>query len=381
MPNPEPEHFKRQVGRVLFLHLVCWTALLTLVALNSIPAAEPPQQAQLPAALKEAEKAIKDAEALSGSGPSTGEDFADFGKRENERTKLMPRLKKADAALTNYIERNPKDIEAMFLQVRLDLVKQVMTPVEISGGKVQPQDVPGADRDPQKTLDRILEIDPSNAVACFLKARFYGMGTVELEGRRRDLKKAVQYAQMAVERAPEKAEYRSVLAAYLVMQGNRAAAKEVASHIAGGRNPLHRLLADSLKVPVPEGAVEDAEMSASLGRLNMPEDPFSLLRTVSYTVAGSAAEIEAFYGRQWKGFKFRRDSEEDLEALFDWQGEELVLIPNDLAVAEEKAGLVLMLSEFRNPDVDTRKHFKMPKGDTFCHLLIINSRPVDPVRP
>ncbi len=390
------------------LHQALGTAWLISILLCPTLSADSPQHAKLPAELKKAEESIAQAEGFVESGAGIGiGDVTRYDEVEKSRKKLLARLKNADAETSRYLKKDPNNIEVLFLQVRLDLVKVLITPVVIERGKVQRQDVPSPARDPQKTLDRILEIDPSNAAGYYLKARLYGLETFGQEtleffgqegGVHQELDKAVQYARMAVERAPDNAQYRFALVAYLVRSGDRAEARKVASHMDNGKYPLALLLDDLQKVPVPEGAIANLGGAAALIEQMTPEDPLALFRVTSYTLLKSADEVRSFYERTWKGFHFRLsedylpDSKAELgshqelriwQAQLDWRDGELVPVPLEDAKARkwsEVTGVSLRLTELRHPTPENRKRLKIGDADVVCEVDVINQRPVGPIR-
>ena len=100
----------------------------------STPLPQTPQEA-----LQYAEKVIGDAEAYE-KGLSSARNI-DFQAIQQRLQQLQTDLKECDRLLGNYIEKNGKDIAALFLQVRLDRVKFLIFPIQMSGGKVI-QDTP-----------------------------------------------------------------------------------------------------------------------------------------------------------------------------------------------------------------------------------------------
>lgn len=118
--------------------------------------------------LRYAEKVVGDTEALEKPVSSTAPiDFAAVRRRSQQ---LRGDLKECNRLRAGYIEKNPGDAVALFVQVRLDRVKYQIFPIQRSGDKVT-SDVPAPERDPQQTLDRILELGPNKAEAYYWKAR------------------------------------------------------------------------------------------------------------------------------------------------------------------------------------------------------------------
>lgn len=197
------------------------------------------------------------------------------------------------------LKASPQDRATLLLWARLLLADSFN-----NFGKKQP-----ASPTAEEALDRVLAADPHDAEALYYKGRLYGfpVQVSKHAARRRDVDKAVEYMRLAVKYAPEKEQYRTVLAYFLADQGHPGEAKAIlqAAHQNAAMVPL---LADLESLPVPPNAelLAQHEVSTML-MLGMALDGIggdSLLRTRAYVVQQDHSEIETFYRAHWPGFKW-----------------------------------------------------------------------------
>ena len=363
----------------------------TVVASTSAPKRQQEDQSGEHArTLDLANRAIADAEKLLPK-PGPVQTFYPQSRQEEKRktkemTDAVELLRKADAALSGFLKTHPDDNAFLWTQVHLDFLKKQL-PIEDAGKAAnRPDFLPSPARDPMKTLDHILELDPNDPEAYFRKAELYA--NPYLRGLRiaPDFAAATDSVRKAVDRSPDNARYRETLADLLLEQDHEKEAMDTLRPLNGGHHPAYLLLVDWSKLPLPAGAVLNKEatqiavqMLAATGKDNPG------LRERCYDVTQSVSDIESFYSGYWKDFHFSPEGAgeikngehiRDFRASFLWQNGGWGLVGSAMSQQALDTGLTIFVSE----------HRKNPKpGDgspaVRCVLSISNDRSVDDSKP
>jgi len=348
------------------------------------------QDAERSRALELANHTISEAEKLLPATSPVHVYYPESRKEEKQRAKevlgAVGELRKADAALSEFLKTHPDDLAFLWTQVHLDFLKRQLPIYEAGKEAGRPDFLPGAGRDPMKTLDHILELDPNEPDAYFREAILFA--SPELRGLKLapDFDKAIESARKAVDRAPENAEYREALANLLLEMGRDREAMDALQPVERGRHPAYLLLADWSRLPLPPGAVLNkdgmqiwAQMAAIQG------EDYPGLRVRVYDIPQSAADIEAFYRTTWNGFRFYPDGKEEIQngvrehgfvAYFQWQGEAWHLAEPSIRKQPGETGLTLLVSEYRKEA--TADGASVPVR---CTLYITNNRLVSAAQP
>lgn len=289
--------------------LVSLTALAWLSPPTTwVFASDPQSQVKAPLALEHAENTIEEAEKFNtnySKAVGTLNDYA-IQDLDSKRKGLRNALTTVNADLDRYLKENPKNVDALLLQVRFDLAKYWVFWPETRDDRKR---VPGGERDPGKTVDMILQIDPGNAEAYYRKA---WMSLSAKPGSEADLSTAIGYVRMAVERAPQNASYREFLASSFYSKGKMAEAAEAVKPLQGGTHPMYLLLLDQEQAPVPDGAIFDNEGTGAASML-APGD-YPQLRARAFLYPGPASKVEEFYRKHWPDFKPQPNPEDVYEA-------------------------------------------------------------------
>ncbi len=364
----------------------CWIIAEGQDATTTVAA----RQGNLPQELVGAKSAIEAAESY--------EEFASYEDQphvaaegaEERESSLQAGLKRADLDLTKYLKKNPGDVSALLLQVRLDEIKGQIFAISMSSQQgVSRPGMPDPERDPLRTLSGILEKDPDNAEACYRVARFWGMMRIRLGVKnplvqQADFRRAVHFANKAVQKAPDNVEYRGYLAMYLSAQGKNTEALEALKPLLNSQDPRHRLLFDETKISTPEGSAFDTDnVEQTLPVARDEHLDFPALRIRAYLYPGPMSKVAEFYQRTWKEFKLQKiPSTSNQFALFRWQDEKLEFSAEP--VSEEtfkKAPFWIAVSEMQDltPEIKKRLFWKELLGDNpskvVCFIIMFNRRP------
>lgn len=324
---------------------------------------------------------------------------------DGNSAEIMRDAAKAATLLTAYIDRQPNDVRAVILSVRLARFQQVAQPLVLQRGDTVPTFASlAAHYAPYHVaLNRALTLEPTNAAVHFWKARLYGLGydwmamlygisdrpASEAAPARVYRDSAVHYGRRAVALAPEQASYREALAVYLILNDQEQEAATVLQPVAAGRHPMSVLLADWQAIPVPVGAVSLPEQAHGLARMWMAEGAFQgfpFLRTRMYVVALPADSVQSFYRKHWPGFGlFLMESEQQGRArqrsfsqFLTWRNGRVVPTQTKEQLPDEPTeGMLVALIEITNPPAEVRQKFPVPLGSVFCSLSFINLRRFD----
>lgn len=297
--------------------------------------------------------------------------------------RLREDLHRVDPVLTAHLREHPDDVEALFLQARLDRALVMLGPTVITAGKVQPDPL-GPQRDPHAALDRILELQPGNAEAHYLKARLYGV-IDPLTGKMKEPDKALQEAGLAVQAEPEQVAYREALAIYLLGIGQESEAEQVFLKAGRADHPIVVLLEDRTRLPLPAGATPHperagkvAEYSRGIGAFGAL--PFPGLRVTVYSLDMGLTEVEEFYRKRWPDIRFDRDSG-SLAAHLEWSGTELVAsATRPDKIKGVPSGVVLTIGDLRQFEAEEPEDSpERLSGKTV--VMFLNFRDVNGYRP
>jgi tetratricopeptide (TPR) repeat protein len=331
--------------------------------------------------LEEAERAVDAYEALESSGEAF---FAAPPEMRSEKAdRAVARLAQAAGDVEAWLEENPADPGALLLKARILRAQDAASPMRISFGPDGELVVSGESRLPeiQGLVDEVIARDPGNAAAHYWKARVSALqepavkdGTFAFEGG--DAEKVLRHARRAVELAPEALAYREYYALTLLAAGFREGAMAVMRDAAGGNHPIHRLLADWELIPLPEDAVFDPMMTASMVqmyRASRDWGSYPGLRVAAFVVPWPADEVMAFYlarlgypGRDGEAFGF--------PLVLAWEGERLVPVAVPPADEENFSGVLIVAGETEHLKPEEREALRLPAGGKACRMIIHNVR-------
>ena len=318
---------------------------------------------------------------------------------------IMQDAAKAATQLRTYLDKQPNDVRALILSVRLGRVRQVTQPIVTRGGDSVPTFASlAAEYAPHHAaLNRALALEPNNAEAHYWKARLFGLShdwmgmlygltpppAAELALARAYADSAVRFGRRAVELTPDRVPYREALAIYLILSEQEREAAAVLREVAGGHHPMATLLADWEAIPVPAGAVALSGEARGMARMWMeegtiPDYPF--LRVRMYLVMMPADSLQAFYRTRWPDFRLIPAEDErsgttrvrSFVQHLKWRGEGFVPARNKKDIPDEPTeGVTVALIEVTNPPSEVREKFPAPVGKVFCSLSFINVRRFD----
>jgi hypothetical protein len=249
---------------------------------------------------------------------------------------MSQELIETDAALAQHLTQSPRDLDALLWQARLLRAEYGVRPsmVTLQGGHATRR---GRDyiAEMLDTVNRALAMAPDNAEAYYWRAwaltaedAWIRDDGTYVDGPR-DMTQAIDSARHAVSLAPTKWHYREALGIYLARAGRNPEAMAVLGSGPDGANHLlRRLLQDEDLIPVPAGAIRDAERSTIGANVIFRDSglarrfPWYPWRLTVYHVHLSPAEVEAFYQARWRGFQLF-DTRDSRQALVHWNGEQL----------------------------------------------------------
>ncbi len=310
--------------------------------------------------------------------------------------KLPEEMEQASAQIAAYLEVHPRETRAVILAARLYIAKYEW---DIAVGDLDPgsDTVTAGLAQQHEALDRLLEREPdNNAEAHYWNARLYGIQEpVEddlLRYRPRNLDKAIEHAQLAVELAPARSDYREALGLYLYAADRFHDAVTVTRELADGGHPMHRLLADMEALELPESATYSPTGTRALISLQESRGRFvgiayGPLRVRVYTMPDTASELEQFLAQRWPDVSLFRINREESEGMtqthyvqfFDWREDGLNPTANMNQMPEdETSGLALTVVEVKNPTREILEKFDIKPVDTFCQIALMNFRPIAP---
>ncbi|HET8759879.1 MAG TPA: hypothetical protein VFN94_02350, partial [Nitrospiria bacterium] len=202
-----------------------------------------------------------------------------------------------------------------------------------------------------------------------------------------NLEAAISSAQAAVSLSPDEPAYREVLAMLLLEDGKEDEAFEAIRPLGRGSHPIARLLQGWDGLPIPENAVELAHDAENLAEQQMSRGgfmDFPKLRVRFFMVPSNAADIQAFYNKQWPGFElFPSNTAPGAPAEIAVYRQYLKekkggLIPAKSAAklpATPKNGIMLAVTEFHHvpPAARPKAGFGQTETpDVFCYLVLVN---------
>jgi hypothetical protein len=382
--------FRPTISRSQFLILPALILLaFTLGALPFPCQGQTDQDAERTRTLELANQAIAEAEKLVPDPSPIHTYYPESSKEERHKAKkmvaTMDGLRKADMALSEFLTKHPDDVALLWTQVHLDFLKRQL-PVEIAGREARKSDfITSAGRDPMKTLDHILELDPNDPNAYIRRAQLFAEPELRGLSIPSDLAAAAESARKAVELSPDDAYYRETQAGILLQMGRDREAKEVLQPLDGGHHPVYLLLLDWSTLPLPPQAVLD-EDGTQLGAqvMALTGKSYPGLRTRSYRLAQNVAELETFYRGYWEDFRFSQKEVEITKgeyrrtflAHFQWENDKWRLVDPVYPIPPNETGLIFTVYEHR---------IKAKTGDAVppvgCTLTIDDFRPVSSAKP
>ncbi len=301
-------------------------------------------------------------------------------------------LSEAAEGLNRYLDEHPDDVSALILSARLQRLQDLSETVVWS---------PSAGEQPPKRslvaaherLNRALALDSDNAEAHYWHARLYGIREPVVVDdvlwyRPRNLDKAIEHAQRAVELAPARSDYREALGLYLYAADRYHDAVTVTRELTDGRHLMHRLLTDMEALELPESATYSPTetqkfISLQESRGRYVDIGYAALRARIYIMPGTASELERFFARRWPDVSLFRMSREKFEGMtlsqymqfFHWREDGMDPTAKKNQIPEEKtSGLALSVIEIKNPTQEILEKFDIKPVDTFCQIQLMNFR-------
>lgn len=342
------------------------------------PACEKPAGA---ASLEEAANAVDAFEALESSGRAFF--AAPLGMRSEEADRAVARLAGAAGDIEACLKGDPAHPDALLLKARVLRAQDAASPMSFSIGADGKLAVSGESRLPEirRLLDEVLARDPGNASAHYWKARVSALheptirdGEFSYEGG--DAEEALRHAGKAVELAPEVLVYREWYAQALLAAGRRDESMALMKDVAGGNHPIYRLLLDWGLIPLPEGAVYDALMTASMVQMRQASEErgsYPNLRVAVLIVPASADEVMAFY-RARLGDPGQDREGLDFPLTLAWKGERLVPVAVPPADEEGFSGVLIVIGETETLKPEEREALNLPEGGKACRMIVNNTR-------
>lgn len=290
----------------------------------------------------------------------------------------------------DHLRRTVDDVPALILSARLHRVLLLLEPAvfgNAAAGSSEHFDWSVA------ALDRAAAMAPDNADAHYWKARVLGLkGPVVRDGalsfESRNLEAAIRSARTAVELSPEEPAYREVLAMLLLEDGKEDEALEAIRPLRRGSHPIARLLQGWEDLPIPENAVELAHDAENLAEQQMSRGnfmDFPKLRVRFFMVPSNAADIQAFYNRQWPGFELFPSSTAAPGAPAEITVYRQYLKEKNGGLSPAKAGtklpatpkngIMLAVTEFHRVPPAARPKAGFVQAETpdvFCYLVLVN---------
>lgn len=301
-------------------------------------------------------------------------------------------LSEAAEGLNRYLDEHPDDVSALILSARLERIQDLSEAVvwSPSAGEQPPKRSLDA---AHERLNRALALDFDNAEAHYWHARLYGIRepvVVDdvLWKRPRNLDKAIEHAQRAVELAPARSDYREALGLYLYAADRYHDAVTVTRELTDGRHLMHRLLTDMEALELPESATYSPTetqkfISFQESRGRYVVIGYAALRARIYIMLGTASELERFLARRWPDVSlFRVNTEKDegmtlsqYAQFFHWREDGLNPTAKKNQMPENEAnGLALAVHEIKNPTQEILDKFDLKPVDAFCQIYLINFR-------
>ena len=301
-------------------------------------------------------------------------------------------LSEAAEGLNRYLDEHPDDVSALILSARLQRLQDLSEPVvwSPSAGEQPPKRSLDA---AHERLNRALALDSHKAEAHYWHARLYGIREpVVVDGvlwdRPRNLDKAIEHAQHAVELAPAKSAYREALGLYLYDADRYNDAVTVTRELADGRHLMHRLLTDMEALELPDSASYSLtetrkfiSLQESRGRyVGVAYPP---LRARVYNMLGTASELERFFARRWPDVSLFRVNTEKLEGMtlsqyiqyFHWREDGLDPTAKKNQMPQiEGNGLALQVIEVKNPTLEFLEKYDVKPVDVFSQIYLMNFR-------
>jgi hypothetical protein len=357
--------------------------------------------------------AIPDTIPLPGTGPLVDRvaavadraEAAERGQPGELPDQIMTDVTKAATQLAAHLNSHPDDARALILSVRLGRFGAVAQPVVTGGGRPVPTfaSLAAAYAPHHASLNHALTLEPNNAEVHYWKARLYGLshdwigmlyGVSDVPPAEDVLARAyadsaIRFGRRAVELAPDRVPYREALAIYLILNDQEPEAATVLREVAGGHHPMSALLADWAAIPVPPGAVPLRGQAQGFARMEMEQGvitDYPFLRVRIYAVPLPMDSVQAFYAKQWPGFRFVLMENEPSDSpdmrtfsqYLRWRDGAVVPARNRAEIPEPPTtGMPLLLLEITNPPAEARQAMRLPRGRVISSLTFLDLRSSD----
>ncbi len=305
-----------------------------------------------------------------------------------------PEVRWARAYLDSLLRADSTDFRANLLYARLGIQVIECTPIEWIGGKEKP--LPFAARDLARATDRAILTEPMNPEGYLWKGAACTMPITQGPGPMSraplDRDSGLRAFQRAVELAPDSLHYRLALASSLLDAGKRDEARETMRLAEDGAHPMYRLLVDWTRIPRPAGATPTGELMARETAERLGATDWVDARVDAFVVAGTPAEIEAFYRQHIPSFKLYELSREKqegetvriMEERLVWNGDDLTPVASQAEVerTDGVAGSVMwVVVSASHPSARSSRATGMPAGRDFCVVSLANLRDLGRTAP
>ena len=301
-------------------------------------------------------------------------------------------LSEAAEGLNRYLDEHPDDVSALILSARLARIQDLSEAIGWSprAGEQPPKRSQDA---AHERLNRALALDSDNAEAHYWHARLYVIREPVVVDdvllyQSRNLDKAIEHAQRAVELAPARSDYREALGQYLYAADRFHDAVTVTRELADGRHLIHLLLTDMEALELPESATYSPTetqkfISLQESRGRYVGIAYAPLRVRVYIMPGTASELERVLARRWPDVSLFRMNREKFEGMtlsqyaqfFHWREDGLDPTAKKNQMPENEVnGLALAVHEIKNPTQEILDKFDLKPVDTFCQIYLMNFR-------
>ncbi len=326
------------------------------------------------------------------------------GTYKGNREALGKSVEAAERDLQTYAKRNPNDDAGVLLMMRLyeagmrsrmyDLSHKsaVFDTTASLGARMAA--LRGKITAPYNAvLDRALQRAPGNAEFHYWKGRLYALfeplrNEGRLDTQNSTLPQAIRELRLAVSVSPNEVKYREGLAALLLANSQEAEAIAIYRDLSGGRHPMYLLLHDWERLKLPQKAVADPAVTASLvQRAQFIGRDYSLARSRAFAYPGTAAQFMSDCKQRWPAFRLvqrpagkgERTGVKSYSQIFTWKGD--ALVPSAASVKNlpqsPQSGIGINVFEMRAPQSkkpDPR--IGVPPGKIYCAIAFENFRNV-----
>jgi hypothetical protein len=326
--------------------------------------------------LKDAEKQVKKL--------AKGADPADLqAYMEN-----MDAMEKLRSDLGAYCEANPDDVEACHLMMKLYEVNQLY------GIEMKPGESPSQQRERYtgpyvKVIDTALQRMPDDAELHYWRARLHSFSEpicdqTGLDTANTQLPQAIDQIRTAIELEPANEHYRETLGIFLALSGDEAGGMRELQAV-DDTHPVYVLLRDWHLLGAPEELLPDPAMTNLLVSMMTGWD-HAVWRFRGYVFLGSAEELKGCARRSWPGFDIVPEPGPEGATI----GRQVLLWKKDVITPAAKNakdldkygneegfdGFYVSVTELVADSVAVQRRPHVHEGDTYCSVMLLNSRKV-----